>query len=627
MSDNSVLTSNLIMPHNMLPQQLPMNLPPQHQVQQVHQNQSVNMQQQQPSHDNVLILSNIPRDLTIREANIIFSLVIDDISFIEIIDRKIYAHFKNQHTCVTTSKLLNNKYIFGAEYLPVKVEFDSSISPQINHQQPLSQTLPQLNNLHISPPNLHINTHNAEDLSSQNPSQNNQASSSSNAINSQPNSSTNQTSNSNASIPPANNTKRQSIGNQRSRFVFSDPFASHQSQPPSAIDLTDISNKPIFLDPSQDVNNYDNIVSRDPWSAAPSQITPRTPSINAPFEWNQLASSTSQHSNQQQAPAQLNSQAQQASQSNGSATERRRTSSAFFNNSSLHPLSSGASNPPTSSLLPTPQSATAGGIMALPLVQQQQQQQQQHSTQTTQPSVQQQPIVQLSAQNQASALQGPSASGGTNKDNSQVNSSNHSPTNSTRQSGNMKDVPDLSLLARVPPPANPADQNPPCNTLYVGNLPPDATEQELRSLFSPQKGFRRLSFRTKNQSSSNSTSGNHNHGPMCFVEFEDVAHATRALAELYGRTLPRPNGGNGKGGIRLSFSKNPLGVRGPGNPRRSSGNPGLSNNNNSNINNSGAVNSNNANSNSNVTLSSNTGSQHNPSVVGNYGYLNFNNSK
>lgn len=60
---------------------------------------------------------------------------------------------------------------------------------------------------------------------------------------------------------------------------------------------------------------------------------------------------------------------------------------------------------------------------------------------------------------------------------------------------------------------------------------------------------------------------------MFGVQFEDVAHATRALAELYGRALPRPNGGNGKGGIRLSFSKNPLGVRGPGNSRRTSTNP------------------------------------------------------
>jgi len=118
---------------------------------------------------------------------------------------------------------------------------------------------------------------------------------------------------------------------------------------------------------------------------------------------------------------------------------------------------------------------------------------------------------------------------------------------------------DLSLLARVPPPANPADQNPPCNTLYVGNLPPDATESELRQLFSGQQGFRRLSFRNKNNN------GN-GHGPMCFVEFDDVSFATRALAELYGSQLPRTTTSN-KGGIRLSFSKNPLGVRGP-NSRR-----------------------------------------------------------
>lgn len=121
---------------------------------------------------------------------------------------------------------------------------------------------------------------------------------------------------------------------------------------------------------------------------------------------------------------------------------------------------------------------------------------------------------------------------------------------------------DLSLLARVPPPANPADQNPPCNTLYVGNLPPDTTEQELRHLFSGQQGFRRLSFRNKN-------SNGNGHGPMCFVEFEDVSYATRALAELYGSQLPRASASN-KGGIRLSFSKNPLGVRGPNNRRNGS---------------------------------------------------------
>lgn len=95
------------------------------------------------------------------------------------------------------------------------------------------------------------------------------------------------------------------------------------------------------------------------------------------------------------------------------------------------------------------------------------------------------------------------------------------------------------------PPANPADQNPPCNTLYVGNLPLDTSEEELKAMFSKQRGYKRLCFRTKQN------------GPMCFVEFEDVTFATKALHELYGQPLHN----SVKGGIRLSFSKNPLGVR------------------------------------------------------------------
>lgn len=62
-------------------------------------------------------------------------------------------------------------------------------------------------------------------------------------------------------------------------------------------------------------------------------------------------------------------------------------------------------------------------------------------------------------------------------------------------------------------PTNPADQNPPCSTLYVGNLttpppsqPVSLLEDALRSLFSKQTGFKRLSFRQKAN------------GPMCFVE-------------------------------------------------------------------------------------------------------------
>lgn len=41
-----------------------------------------------------------------------------------------------------------------------------------------------------------------------------------------------------------------------------------------------------------------------------------------------------------------------------------------------------------------------------------------------------------------------------------------------------------------------------------------------------------------------------------WAQFEDVPSASRALSDLYGNTL----GGLVKGGIRLSYSKNPLGV-------------------------------------------------------------------
>jgi len=95
------------------------------------------------------------------------------------------------------------------------------------------------------------------------------------------------------------------------------------------------------------------------------------------------------------------------------------------------------------------------------------------------------------------------------------------------------------------PPLGPADQNPPCNTLYVGNLPIDASEDELKAMFSKQPGYKRLCFRTKQN------------GPMCFIEFEDVSFATKAMLELYGRPLHN----SVKGGIRISYSKNPLGVR------------------------------------------------------------------
>ncbi|KAI8622078.1 hypothetical protein BC830DRAFT_1090682 [Chytriomyces sp. MP71] len=91
----------------------------------------------------------------------------------------------------------------------------------------------------------------------------------------------------------------------------------------------------------------------------------------------------------------------------------------------------------------------------------------------------------------------------------------------------------------------PADQNPPCNTLYVGNLATNTNETELRDLFTRCPGYKRMSYRTRPN------------GPMVFVEFDSIAYAQQALQDLHGTLLSTST----KGGIRLSFSKNPLGVR------------------------------------------------------------------
>ncbi|KAI9263685.1 hypothetical protein BY458DRAFT_491137 [Sporodiniella umbellata] len=91
------------------------------------------------------------------------------------------------------------------------------------------------------------------------------------------------------------------------------------------------------------------------------------------------------------------------------------------------------------------------------------------------------------------------------------------------------------------------DQNPPCNTLYVGNLPANTNQEELRSVFSKCEGYKRMSYRIKSTQQ----------GPMCFVEFEDVLCATQAMTSLQAYMLSN----SVKNGIRLSFSKNPLFIK------------------------------------------------------------------
>ncbi|OMJ29436.1 Cell wall integrity protein scw1 [Smittium culicis] len=115
--------------------------------------------------------------------------------------------------------------------------------------------------------------------------------------------------------------------------------------------------------------------------------------------------------------------------------------------------------------------------------------------------------------------------------------------NSSSKFGNA--APGLEKIAKTRS-SNHNDQNPPCNTLYVGNLPIGTMEEELRNMFETVEGYKRLCFRTKANS-----------GPMCFVEFMSVDHASSALREMDGRMVST----SVTSGIRLSYSKNPLGVK------------------------------------------------------------------
>ncbi|KAG1755425.1 hypothetical protein EDB19DRAFT_405258 [Suillus lakei] len=114
-------------------------------------------------------------------------------------------------------------------------------------------------------------------------------------------------------------------------------------------------------------------------------------------------------------------------------------------------------------------------------------------------------------------------------------------------------VPGVSQLSQRE--SKPRHRNPPINTLFVGNLPrstggyDDYLETRLRALFAPRPGYRSLLFTRKSDGRM-----------MCFVDFQDVHHATLSLNDLTGSTL---GGLIRNGGIRLSYSKTSMGLRRP----------------------------------------------------------------
>lgn len=85
----------------------------------------------------------------------------------------------------------------------------------------------------------------------------------------------------------------------------------------------------------------------------------------------------------------------------------------------------------------------------------------------------------------------------------------------------------------------------------------ETSKEELEGVFSTQPGYQRMSLTARAN------------GPSCLVEFDDVTSAAKALRNLYGWPLKNSK----MGGIRLSFSREPIGIQpsqvpAPRTPRR-----------------------------------------------------------
>eukprot|EP00891_Asterochloris_glomerata_P004342 jgi/Astpho2/4342/Aster-07431 len=87
--------------------------------------------------------------------------------------------------------------------------------------------------------------------------------------------------------------------------------------------------------------------------------------------------------------------------------------------------------------------------------------------------------------------------------------------------------------------------NPPCNTLFIGNLGDSVSEAELRSVFSILPGFQQIKL------------GKNNRNISCFVEFRDLASAMGCHQSQQGLILNSSD----RGGIRIQYSKNPFGKK------------------------------------------------------------------
>lgn len=82
----------------------------------------------------------------------------------------------------------------------------------------------------------------------------------------------------------------------------------------------------------------------------------------------------------------------------------------------------------------------------------------------------------------------------------------------------------------------------PCSTLFIANLGPNCTEDELRQVLSRYPGFNVLKMRARGGM------------PVAFADFEEIEQATKAMSELQDTTLPSSD----RGGMHLEYARSKM---------------------------------------------------------------------
>ncbi|KAG9456539.1 hypothetical protein H6P81_001047 [Aristolochia fimbriata] len=128
---------------------------------------------------------------------------------------------------------------------------------------------------------------------------------------------------------------------------------------------------------------------------------------------------------------------------------------------------------------------------------------------------------------------------GTDNPNSKKKDTALSATQSSDTSGNL-DSEQVGLKEQSEKPTT--TELRPCSTLFIANLGPTCTEEELKQVLSQYPGFLTLKMRTRGGM------------PVAFADFEEVDQATEALNGVQGTSLPSSD----RGGLHLEYARSKM---------------------------------------------------------------------